>query len=183
MQAAHRFQVSAELRDIELLDCSASTSEGKAPVSGQLRLGMEMDPCILKVSAGEAKFAVRISVCGDSKDAEEEPDQHLFKVVCRYALTYKLKPAYVPLQLELDAFRDGSAIFHCWPYTRELVQNLTMRMGLQIPPLPLLRIGPKPQPKKVTLNRPAKSDPGSKTEKIVASSRPVALGPDAVPQT
>ena len=153
VQAAHRFQMSAELRDIELLGCSASTSEGKAPASGQLRLGMEMDPCILHVLAGEAKFAVRISVCGDSKDAEE-PDRHLFKVLCRYALTYRLKPAYVPLQLELDAFRDGNAIFHC-----------------------------RPGPKKVTLNRPAKSDTGIKTGKTGASSRPVALGPDVVPQT
>lgn len=169
VQAAHRFQMSAELRDVELLDCSASTSEGKGQSAGQLRLSLEMEPSVLHVSEGEAKFAVRISVFGDPKDAAEEPDQHLFKIVCRYAVVYRLKPAYAPPQQELDAFKDGSAIFHCWPYTRELVQNLTMRMGLRIPPLPLLRIGPKPEPKKATVSQQAK--PGTKSEKTVDSSR------------
>lgn len=165
VQAAHRFQVNAELRDVQLLDCSASTSEGKAQLEDRLRLGMKMEPSILHVSEGQAKFAVRISVFGDPDEPAEETDPHLFQIVCRYAMVYNLKPGYVPPEQELDAFKDGNAIFHCWPYMRELVQSMTMRMGLPIPPLPFLRLAPKPEPKKATVKRQAKADAETKPEK------------------
>jgi hypothetical protein len=70
----------------------------------------------------------------------------------------------VPPQQELDAFKAGNAIFHCWPYTRELVQSMTMRMGLAIPPLPFLRLAPKPEPKKAAVKRQAKPDTETKSE-------------------
>ena len=157
VHAAHRFQVNAELRDVQLLDCLASISEGKAQLEDRLRLGMKMEPSVLHVSEGQAKFAVSISVFGDPNEAVVEADQHLFQVVSRYALVYDLRPGYVPPQQELDAFKDGNAIFHCWPYTRELVQSMTMRMGLAIPPLPFLRLAPKPEPKKAAVKRQAKN--------------------------
>ena len=115
VHAAHRFQVNAELRDVQLLDCLASISEGKAQLEDRLRLGMKMEPSVLHVSEGQAKFAVSISVFGDPNEAVVEADQHLFQVVSRYALVYDLRPGYVPPQQELDAFKDGNAIFHCWP--------------------------------------------------------------------
>jgi hypothetical protein len=157
VHAAHRFQVNAELRDVQLLDCLASISEGKAQLEDRLRLGMKMEPSVLHVSEGQAKFAVSISVFGDPNEAVVEADQHLFQVVSRYALVYDLRPGYVPPQQELDAFKAGNAIFHCWPYTRELVQSMTMRMGLAIPPLPFLRLAPKPEPKKAAVKRQAKN--------------------------
>ena len=164
VQAAYRFQVNAELRDVQLLDCTASTSEGKAQLEDQLRLGLAMEPSVSNVSEGQAKFAVRISVFGDSNEAAGEADQHLFQVVCRYLLAYDLRPGYVPPQQELDAFKDGNAIFHCWPYTRELVQSMTMRMGLPIPPLPFLRLAPKPKPKKAAVKRLSKPDTETKSD-------------------
>jgi hypothetical protein len=164
VHAAHRFQVNAELLDVQLLDCLASISEGKAQLEDRLRLGMKMEPSVLHVSEGQAKFAVSISVFGDPNEAVVEADQHLFQVVSRYALVYDLRPGYVPPQQELDAFKAGNAIFHCWPYTRELVQSMTMRMGLAIPPLPFLRLAPKPEPKKAAVKRQAKPDTETKSE-------------------
>jgi hypothetical protein len=163
--AAHRFQVNAELRDVQLLDCLVSTSEGKAQLEDRLRLRMTTDPSVLHVAEGQAKIAVRISVFGDPDDAADETDSHLFQVVCRYALLYDLRPGYVPAQRDLDAFKDGNAIFHCWPYTRELVQSMTMRMGLPVPPLPFLRLVPKPEPKKVPVKRQATLAAATKSEK------------------
>lgn len=167
VQAAHRFQVSAELKDVQLLDCSASSSESTAQLKGQLRLGLKMEPAVLNISEGEARFSVRIIVFGDLADAPADKEAHLFQVVCRYALVYELRAGYIPSQQELDAFKDGNAIFHCWPYTRELVQNLTMRMGLPIPPMPFLRLAPKPEPKKANPKRQAKSDTATRTENAV----------------
>jgi hypothetical protein len=157
VQAAHHFQVSAKLQDVRLLDCSASVSAAELELEGQLRLGLTMETGTLSHSEGNALFWVRINIFGDPADGPEQPEHHRFEVACRYALAYDLRPGYSPSPRELDAFREGNAVFHCWPYSRELVQNMTMRMGLPIPPLPFLRLAPKIAPKKPTLKRTAKS--------------------------
>lgn len=143
VQAAYHFQVSAELQDVQLLDCTASVSETNALLEGSLRIGLKTETGVLNLSAGSARFWVRIDISGDSTDAPEQPERHYFEVVCRYALGYGLRPGYSPSPEQVDAFKAGNAVFHCWPYSRELVQNMTARMGLIIPPLPFLRLAPK----------------------------------------
>lgn len=157
VRAAHRFQLSAMLQDVQLLDCTASVSDAKLELEGQIRLGFTMETGILSHSEANARFWVRIGIFGDPADEPEQPEHHRFEVACRYALAYGLRPGYDPSPEELNAFREGNAIFHCWPYSRELVQNMTMRMGLPIPPLPFLRLAPKIAPKKSALKRSAKS--------------------------
>lgn len=65
-----------------------------------------------------------------------------------YSLSQELNPA--PTQEELQAFADTNAVMNCWPYWRELVQNMVAKMNL--PPLvvPLIRwvVQPPPQPPK-----------------------------------
>ena len=165
VQAAHRFQVSAMLQDVQLLDCTATISEAKLELEGQLRLGLRMETGIVGHSEENARFWVRISIFGDPADEPEQSELHRFEVACRYALAYGLRPGYNPSPQEMDAFREGNAVFHCWPYSRELVQNMTMRMGLPIPPLPFLRLAPKIAPKKSALKRSAKLQLQSGEEK------------------
>jgi hypothetical protein len=165
LRASHRFQVSARLRDVQLLDCAASVSEDSLELKGQLRLGLTMETGVLSHSEGTARFWVRISIFADPADGSEQTKRHHFEVACRYALAYDLRPGYDPSPQELDAFREGNAVFHCWPYSRELVQNMTMRMGLPIPPLPFLRLTPKVAPKKTPPKRLAKSQPQRGEEK------------------
>ncbi len=162
VQAARRFQVRAELNNLELLDCSAFRSEAAAELQKPLRLGLNLEPSVLEVSENEARFAVHITVYGDHADGPDE-NPHLFQVASRYALAYRLRPGYTPSQEELDAFKEGNAIFHCWPYTRELVQSLTMRMGLPIPPMPFLRLAPKDGPKKTAAKRQTKRSKSANT--------------------
>lgn len=157
VKAACRFQMNAELTEIQLLDCSAATTETGEQPEGQLHLSFQFEPDILKAEQGNARFAVRITVFGDPKDTELQADSHLFEVACRFALGYSLRPGYTPSPEDLEAFKDGNAVFHCWPFFRELVQNLTMRMGLHIPPLPLLRLAPKPVTKKPAATRPSRT--------------------------
>lgn len=146
VKAARQFQVHADLRGVQLLDCSASVAETRAESEGQLLLGLLLETSVLSNVQGCARFAVRIIVHGSPKEGEGKSEKHLFEVACRYALQYALKEGYTPSQEELDAFKEGNAVFQCWPYARELVQNLTMRMGLQMPPMPFLSLGPKPLP-------------------------------------
>jgi len=165
VRAAHHFQVNAELQDVQLLDCAASVSETNTQLEGRLRLGLEMETGALNVSEGNAALWVRISIFGDPTDAPEQPERHRFEVVCRYALTYALRPGYAPSPQEVDAFKEGNAVFHCWPYSRELVQNMTARMGLLIPPLPFLRLGQSTH-KKTTPTRLTKPRTKTADEKV-----------------
>jgi len=142
--AAHRFQVNAELKELRLLDCSASISPQVSEKAGELRLGLEFLPSILEHSKTGVWFAVKVSVHGDQEAPGESPAKRIFEVSCRFAVQYGLRENYSPSGEELDAFKEGNAVFQCWPYARELVQNLTLRMGLHLPPLPLLRIAPRP---------------------------------------
>jgi len=154
VRAARRFQMNAELREIRLLDCSASVADSVEWETGELRLGIRLDPTVLKTEPGSGRFAVRIKVFGDWKEAdggEERP--HLMEVACLYAPEYSLKPGYVPSEQEIEAFSEGNAVFHCWPFFREFVYNVTMRMNLRLPPLPLLRLVPKPEPKRVRVKK------------------------------
>ncbi len=156
VRAVWRFQVHAELRDVRLLDCSASIAETGLESDGQLLLGFHLESSVMSSPEGSARFGVRIIVHGDPKDEEGKPATHLFEVACRCAVEYALKEGYTPSQEDLDAFKDANAVFHCWPYFRELVQNLAMRMGLQIPPMPLLRLAPKPVLEKGAAKRSSK---------------------------
>jgi hypothetical protein len=156
VQAAYRFQVHAELHEVQLLDCVASVSESNVPLGGPLRLGLTMETKDLSISQGRTRFSVRITIFGDQASAPEQPERHLFEIACRYALSYALHPDYSPAPEEIEAFREGNAIFHCWPYARELVQSTTARMGLPMPPLPFLRLAPK-----ITPETPSKRAPKS----------------------
>ena len=118
VNAAQRFQVSAELRDMQLLDCAASSSEGETNAQNQLRLGLKMESAVLDTAGQEARFSVRIRIHGDVVDAPTDTNTHVFEISCRYAVAYSLRPGYTPTREELDAFKSGNAIFHCWPYTR-----------------------------------------------------------------
>jgi hypothetical protein len=153
VKAARQFQIHADLRDVQLLDCSGRIAETRAESEGRLLLGLRLETTVLSSVQGCARFAVRIAVHGDPKGGEGKPEQHLFEVACRYSLQYALKAGYTPSQEELEAFKEGNAVFQCWPYSRELVQNLTMRMGVQMPPLPFLRLAPKPVTKKPAVGR------------------------------
>jgi hypothetical protein len=158
LEAAFRFQTNAQIDDIQLLECSSSVSETIAVSEVQIRLGLQTETGILPAPEGFARFAAHIKVVGEPV-AEEQKGKQLFAVTCRYALRYSLKPGYTPTPEDLDGFKEGNAMFHCWPYFRELVQNLTARMALQIPPLPMLRLSPPAKP--VPKARAAKRSTGS----------------------
>jgi hypothetical protein len=67
----------------------------------------------------------------------------LFSIECSFELDYEIEHDYQPAPEAVEAFKDGNAVFNCWPYARECVQSITSRMALIPPPLPLLRMVPK----------------------------------------
>lgn len=87
------------------------------------------------VFAVDFKFTVR-------KSQEGKKSQDLIKIACTLEAEYSINPKFKPTPEQLKAFHHGNAVFNCWPYFREFVQNSALRMHLPPPPVPFLRMMP-----------------------------------------
>jgi hypothetical protein len=137
-KAAQSLQTHCDLNHIALLRCSSSRAPAGTQLSEPYTLSESHSSTaklIDDVLTAEATFN---SVAVDANKAQ------VFAVECAYELCYRLKEGYKPQENEIEAFKNGNAIFNCWPYFREFFQNLTARMGQAPPPLPFLRVIPKP---------------------------------------
>jgi hypothetical protein len=71
------------------------------------------------------------------------------RIECRFEAEYQLKPGYKPSDAEIGAFHRANAVFNCWPFFREYIQNTAVRMNYPAPPIPFLRLRPKPTSREV----------------------------------
>jgi hypothetical protein len=137
-RAAQSLQTHCEIRQIALLRCAG----WKAPEGTRLS-----EPYTLNEAHSSAArlvddiLAVEVSFEAYAVDANKTK---VFSAECVYELCYGLKEGYRPEGNEIEAFKNGNAIFNCWPYFREFFQNLTSRMGQAPPLLPFLRVAPRP---------------------------------------
>ena len=74
---------------------------------------------------------------------EGQKDNPVVLIECRFEGQYALVPEYIPSQEQIEAFRTANAVFNCWPFFREYVQNTTVRLGFPPPPIPFLRMTQK----------------------------------------
>jgi hypothetical protein len=136
-RAAQSLQTHCELRLIALLRCAGWKAPTGTPLSEPYTLNESHSSATKLV--GDV-LAVEVAFVAFAVDAKKTK---VFSVECAYELCYGLKEGYRPEGNEIEAFKNGNAIFHCWPYFREFFQNLTSRMGEAPPPLPFLRVAPK----------------------------------------
>jgi hypothetical protein len=73
--------------------------------------------------------------------ADSDAARPVFHVDCVFELECELEENFTPTEVQLRAYQKGNAVFLCWPYMREFVQNAVARLGLVAPPIPLLRVG------------------------------------------
>jgi preprotein translocase subunit SecB len=74
---------------------------------------------------------------------EGQKDNPVVLIECRFEGQYALVPEYIPSEEQIEAFRTANAVFNCWPFFREYVQNTTVRLGFPPPPIPFLRMTQK----------------------------------------
>ena len=85
-------------------------------------------------------------------------------VSCVFRADYELAPEYQAATEEIEAFRASNAIFNCYPYFREYVQNTLSRMNYPPLSIPFLRLVAKPmQPAKDAVIEHRKSIDGETT--------------------
>jgi hypothetical protein len=146
IKAAFALQSKCELKRISLRQCHASLEGAEGVLKHPLFLKVVSHSAVANpVTSGTLRIEGRFHFQGC--DSSPEPVT-VFSAECVFELDYQLQDeSFKPAQDSLAAFKDGNAIFNCWPYAREFVNDLTSRMELRTHPLPFLRIVPKnPQP-------------------------------------
>jgi hypothetical protein len=153
IQVASALIAKCELKRVRLHRCSASLVAESATLTEPFKWRVTYDSTAGEIV--ENKLPIQVQFSFESFDASEE-NAVLFNIECTFDLDYELEPKYRPSAESVDAFKNGNAIFNCWPYARECVQSITAKMALQPPPLPLLRIAPKKSsaPNVVTVPHP-----------------------------
>jgi hypothetical protein len=141
IRKAFELQAKCELRRVVLSSCQASVESTEAIDRSAMTFRLSHLSSAKAVADGVLRIQVKFSVHGESI---AEPPVRLFLLECAFDLDYELHDkSFEPTPESVTAFKDGNAVFNCWPYTREFVHNITARMGLDLPPLPFLRIVPK----------------------------------------
>ena len=134
-------QVQCELTRVVLRSCQVSVECSEAIERSPMAFRLSHVSSANAVVNGVLRIQVKFNVHGETS---ADPPVRLFALDCAFDLDYELHDkSFEPSPESVAAFKDGNAVFNCWPYTREFVQNMTARMGLDLPPLPFLRIVPK----------------------------------------
>jgi hypothetical protein len=137
---AVKLQNKCELTNVTLRDSHASAEGTQETNAGPFSLRVTHTSTANAIVERVLRVQVRFHIeCYDSA----VPPGLLFNVQSAFDLDYRIEEGFEPTDESIGAFKDGNAVFNCWPYAREFVQSMTSRMGLTPPPLPLLRLIPK----------------------------------------
>ncbi len=144
---ASTLQAKLQLQDISLYKSEAAGAGPPIAPVEPVRLSVEVDSEVDRSDSAGVDFAVTLRV-----GCEEPLAFHIEATfLARYRFANRARPAS---KVELEAFRKGHSILAAWPYLREYVQSITARMGFPTEPLPLLRLVPSENGKRVPASRP-----------------------------
>jgi len=143
IEAARELTSKSELKRVRLRRCYANLQGEEDQLQAPFGLAQTHSTTASMISN---VLRVEVNFNFQAFDASEAKAA-LFSVECSFDVDYEVEARYAPNQEAINAFKDGNAVYNCWPYARECVQNITSRMALRPPPLPLLRMAPKPKPK------------------------------------
>jgi hypothetical protein len=128
----------SDLEAIRLVRCSADGPD----IAVELKPHFHLD---FKQPIGKFRGVIKGHLTAESEfsiDSFDSSDakNRVFTASCAFELIYHLEDGYTPTKEDADAFSKAYAVFNAWPYAREFFQNITHRMDLTPPPLPLLRL-------------------------------------------
>jgi hypothetical protein len=165
LRAALVLQSKCELKQIGLRQCHVSLEGSEQTLKKPFSLPVSFNSTANAITDGVLRIEVRFQIqCYDSS----ETPSLLFNVECAFDIDYELDDkTFQPAPESIAAFKDGTAIFNCWPYAREFVQSMTGRMGIHPSPLPLLRMVPKKKPEQVAASA---TTPVRRRRRLIPSS-------------
>jgi hypothetical protein len=138
-QLAFSLQSRADIETIRVTESSMTCTVAPENVTFPLVI-------LLKHQSEEAvvdgdKLTIPIKFGFKALTEDEKTD--VLIVTCRLEAAYQLAEGYAPTPEQIEAFRHGNAVFNCWSYFREYVQNSVARMNFPPVTIPFLRMVPK----------------------------------------
>jgi hypothetical protein len=160
INAALELISKSELRRVRLRRCHAELQGEENSLKAPFGLAQSHNSAATLIGVDNL---LRIEVAFTFQEFDASDGKvSIFSIQCSFDLDYEIESGYHPDQKAIDAFKDGNAVFNCWPYARECLQSLTGRMAVHPPPLPLLRVVPKPKVSHKTSTPKAESEPAIK---------------------
>jgi len=140
IKALSAVQANCEIQSVTLLSCNVT----RAKEGSKFKEPYSIKPALSNIASSrcDGQLVVEVSFEYSAWDSSEPPER-LFQVNCTFEVTYQLNDGYNPTPEEITSFGRGTAVFNCWPYAREFLQDISSRIGHRAPTLPLLRIVPK----------------------------------------
>ncbi len=140
----------AELAGVRLSRVKASGDRPEDAIKDQMAFSIDVKAKQAEALPNQLIIEVGFRLTGKRK-TESGKEKTVLCIESAFEITYQLRPEFAPTAEQIAAFKDGNAIFNCWPYCREHVQESLIRMGFPALALPFLRV--------VTRQREAKKQP------------------------
>lgn len=133
---------NAQINDVRLARAKVAADNPKDALKDTLVVSMDIRSKHIEESPGRLLVEVSFRLTGSKKE-EQQKNKLVFCVECTFEVSYQLRPEFTPTAEQVKAFKDGNAIFNCWPYCRQYVQEMIMRLGYPPLVLPFLRVQTK----------------------------------------
>ncbi len=145
-----------ELRTIELVSVDARILVPADRVNEVATLAVEHSREIgYEFDDQSSELQVKLGLSADAYDDDEEPESReegqrecLVSAKIGFHLRYQFYPPRdLPdaeeVQKAMESFAKINGVYNAWPYFREILQNLSIRMCIPPITVPLLQLGPK----------------------------------------
>jgi len=154
---AWAFQSQSDIDSIRLVEsklvCLVAPEDAKFPLVMAVWHQSEDPSPSERVLTIPVKFAFKAFTESDKAE--------VLLITCKLAVAYALNDGYCPTPEQIEAFKQGNAVFNCWSYFREYVQSSVARMNYPPVAIPFLRMAPK-----------ATAGPPAETPKTIGGGEP-----------
>lgn len=150
-EAAWAFFSRADLQQIALVSSAAMRVSDWAALKQPLRTDVHFVPASVHLTENLARFKTEFAFTAVDSSS---PAADAIKINCEFEASYALNSGYKPSPGDVEAFQTGNAVVNCWPFFREFVQSMVVRMHLPPPPIPFLLLAPSRDTSRVVVSEP-----------------------------
>lgn len=133
---------NAQIEAVRLARAKVNADRPENALKNPITLSIGVKAKQVETSSGQLLVEVSFRLAGSRKDGRSK-NRTIVCVECTFEVSYQLRPDFTPTTEQVKSFKDGNAIFNCWPYCRQYVQDMIQRMGYPPLTLPFLRVQTK----------------------------------------
>ena len=139
---------NAQISDVRLARAKVTADRpGSALKEQPITLSMGVKAERIEPSANSLLIDIDFRLTGSRNDSPLKK-KTIICLECTFEVSYLLRPEFTPTTEQVNAFKDGNAIFNCWPYCRQYVQETIQKLGYPPLILPFLQVLTKQNPRR-----------------------------------